>query len=316
MNNYHETRVLFFGTPTFVVPVLQSLLDADFTIVGIVTQPDKPAKRSKQPQPSPVKLYGIEQNIPVFTYSKLDAVAARELAQLQPTVAVVAAYGLIMPKEILNIPEHGCINIHPSLLPKYRGATPLREALMQGDTEIGISIMLMDEKMDHGPILAQDKLRLAGTETVQDLYVTAFNKSTELLIPTIKSYVSGELKPIEQDHKKATFTRLIKKEHGNIDWNTSAIHIERLTRAYAGWPGAYTFWNNTKLEIIQARVFSKNEKNKQPGLVEKNNDSIVVHCGCGNLALERVKLAGKKELAITDFVQGAQEFFGSVLQQS
>lgn len=309
-----HTRIVFFGTPDISVPVLSALVKKKYAVVGVVTQPSKPAGRSRVLLSSPVReaaeIHGLAVSAPVA----LSHDFLRAFKRLRPDLAVVAAYGLIIPRKFLDVPRFGFVNIHPSLLPKYRGASPIQAVLLSGDKETGVTVMKMDEKMDHGPLLAQKKTKLSGAETYEELGTRLFDLGAELLTEILPRYLSGEIVPLEQDHAKATVTRLIKKQDGKIDWRFPAERIERMVRAYMPWPGAYTFWQGARLMILKSSVFDRNEKNNTPGKVMQKHGTVVVACGCGQLAVERVKLAGNKEMPIKDFVRGHKSFLGAVLK--
>lgn len=309
-----DLKVAFFGTPDFVVQVLDDLIKHNINIVLVVTQPDKAKKRSGVLLPSPVKEFCLNKNIKYETPVKIDDKFINYFKNQNIDLAIVAAYGQILPKEILDIPQYGFINIHPSLLPKYRGASPLQAAILNNESETGVSIMLMDEKMDHGPILAQEKILIKENYNIRNLLDKSFHIGSALLLKILPDYLNGKLEPKPQDHNKATFTKLIKKNQGQIDWSKAAQDIHNQIRAYFGWPTSFTFWQGKKLEILESSVFSKNEKNKLHGEVWKNGDKILVKCGCGNLEIISLKLAGKRKMSSTDFVHGHKNFIGSILK--
>lgn len=313
MSNPSQVRIVFFGSPEYVVPVLDALVKTHYEIVLVVTQPDRPMGRNRALTPTAIKTYAHKHDLLLSTPEQISDEVIDHVRSLRPTVCVLAAYGLILPEELLRIPRFGFINLHPSLLPRYRGATPVQAAILGGDAVTGISIMKMDKKMDHGPILHQETIDLSGRETAPELLTNLFSKGAHNLIATLPAYLSGKLKPEEQNHDSATFTKLLKKQHGTIHWNKTARYIERMTRAFNPWPGAYTTWNGLSLQIISARVFNENEKHNQVGLVVEEDNKILVTTACGYLELSRVKLAGKNEMLINDFVQGAQKFIGSIL---
>lgn len=309
-----KINVAFFGTPDFVVPVLESLHNNGYHINVVVTQPDKPQKRSKQPEPSPVKIFCQKQNLPCLTPKKIDAEFTSNFKKFNIDLSIVAAYGLILPDKILKLSKYGFLNIHPSLLPKYRGASPLQAALLNGDKETGISIIKMDEKMDHGPILLQKRIKIQSEDNILTLLKKTFLMGSEVLIKVMPDYLMNKITLKPQDHKTATFTKLIKKEQGKIDWRKSSQDIHNQIRAYLRWPGSYTFWEGKKLEIKKSAIYSKKEKNKIPGKVWEKKGQILVSCGCGNLEIIALKLAGKKEMSSTDFVHGHKNFIGSILK--
>ncbi len=235
-------KVIFFGTPEFVIPILESLLDTS-EVVGIVTMPDKPTGRKKILTPSPVKQAAPVKGIStVFTPTQFTDEIITKLQSLSPDIFVTAAYGKIIPDDVLSIPPLGALNIHPSLLPKYRGPSPIQTAIINGDTKTGISFMKMDEKMDHGPLLFQEEVKLHGNETFASLHVSLFKQAASILPTVIKHYASGRVQPTEQNHAEATYCQLIKKEDGyfSVDNPPEAEILDRMIRAYYPWPTAWS----------------------------------------------------------------------------
>lgn len=276
-------KFIFFGTPEFATIVL-----------------DKLVKTGYQPQ-------AIFRNPKEST-----AVLVGRLKNLKPDLAIIAAYGKILPKEILEIPKHGFINIHGSILPKYRGPSPIQTAILGGDKKTGITIMKLDEKMDHGSILGKSEIRISEYETYESLSKKLAELGAKLLIKTIPNYISGELKPVEQNHLKATYTKIIKKEDGKIDWNKSAEAIERMTRAYNPWPSAWTIWNGKILKIFEAGVLTGD--NKKIGEVFLINSELTIKCGENILIIKKLQLEGGKVLTAKEFLNGHRDFVGSVLK--
>jgi methionyl-tRNA formyltransferase len=309
-------RTLFMGTPEFAVPALRALIAAPrFEVIGVATQPDRPAGRGNKVAMSPVKHVALEAGIPVFQPASLrkDPAAVGALRDLAPDLVVVAAYGLILPQAVLDIPRYGCINVHASLLPAYRGASPITAALLDGLPETGVSIMRMDAGMDTGPVLAQASLPILPEDTNESLGERLAELGALALIPTLEEWLSGAIAPTPQDELpgEITLVRMIKKEMGRIDWSHSAAHIERMTRAYQPWPTAYTLWRNEPLRILRARV--GDHFVGEPGTVVKLGGEIGVVTGDGLLLLEQVQPAGKKPMDARSFVNGAKDFVGSVL---
>lgn len=314
-------RVLFMGTPDFAVPALRALLahaqtpDARFQVVGVATQPDRPAGRGNKVSMSPVKQVALEAGVPVLQPTSLrkqpDAVEA--IRQLRPDLLVVAAYGLILPASVLEIPRLGCVNLHASLLPAYRGASPIPAALLDGLEETGVSIMRMDEGMDTGDVLAQVRERITPDDTTATLSARLAELGAGILMTVLTAYVDGEIVPVAQKDLpgEPTIVRMIKKEAGRIDWALSAHQIERVVRAYQPWPTAYTFWHGAPLRILRARV--SEHFVGEPGSVVKVGGEIGVVTGEGLLILEVVQPAGKRPMEARAFVNGAQGFVGSVL---
>lgn len=238
-------RIIFFGTPIYVVPVLKALED-NFQLVGVVTSPDKKVSRKQTLQSSPVKVAtGPFHDTKILTPESFNQVFENDLKDLKPDLFIVASYGKIIPKNILNIPKFGAINIHPSLLPKYRGASPIQTTILNGDKTTGITLIKMDEKMDHGPIIFQEKFALSDQDTFQSLSNKMFQRSSEFLSGVLDDFVKGKIKPKEQNHKKATFSHIIKKQDGyfNIDNPPSTDKLEKMVRAYYPWPNVWTKWS-------------------------------------------------------------------------
>jgi methionyl-tRNA formyltransferase len=303
-------RIVFMGTPDFAVPTLRRLIETHH-VIGVVTQPDRPAGRGGKIQMSPVKLTALNAGIPVFQPEKLRRVEAiDELRQWQAELYVVAAFGQILPQAVLDIPRYGSINVHASLLPRWRGAAPIQAAIRAGDSETGITIMKMDAGLDTGPILSQRAIPIAADETGQSLHDKLAQLGGDLLIETLPGYVSGAIHPIPQDEALATFAPRIDKDDGRIDWTQSAAQIERTVRAFTPWPGTFTNWNGQLLKILAGRDM---EGSAPVGAVIERNGMIAVGTGDGLFRLERVQLEGRKPTDIDDFVRGYPDFVGSQL---
>ena len=317
-------KYIFFGTPEFAAIVLEKLINTGYIPEAVICNPDEPVGRKQILTSPPVKSFIIEHgtwNIKIFQPIKLDSSFKFQVSGLKPDLAIVAAYGKILPKEILEIPKHGFINVHGSLLPKYRGASPIQAAILNGDKETGITIMKIDEEMDHGPLLGKSEIRISKSETFESLSQKLAISGAELLVKTIPDYISGKIKPIEQDHSKATYTEIIKREDGKIDWSKSAEEIERMMRAFYPWPTAWAIWNNKILKILEADI-SENKNNHQIGEVFKQHSNILqnvgmllaVKCGSGSLIIKKLQLEGGKILSAKEFLNGHRDFMGSILQ--
>ncbi|MEZ4732474.1 MAG: methionyl-tRNA formyltransferase [Caldilineaceae bacterium] len=312
------TRIIFMGTPAFAVPSLRALQEQaaqqNWDVVAVVTQPDRPAGRGKKVVASPVKQYAVAQGLPVLQPASLrkEPAAVDALRDLRPDLFVVAAYGQILRKEVLAIPTHGPINVHASLLPAYRGASPITAALLDGLTETGISIMLMDEGMDTGPVLAQAQTPIAPAETAATLGDRLAEQGAQLLVATLPAWLAGAITPTPQAELPGdpSLCRLIRKEAGQIDWQQPAVVIERMTRAYVPWPSAYTTWRGETFKIWQAAVIAGQAA---PGLVVQTADGVAVGTGDGLLRLVTVQPAGKRQMEMRSFLNGAPDFVGSRL---
>jgi methionyl-tRNA formyltransferase len=308
-------RVIFLGTPQFAAIPLEALArDARYQVVGAVTQPDRPAGRSRAPEPAPVKRAALRLDIPVFQPESLrDPATIEQLTMLRPDVGVVAAYGEILRKDVLAIPPLGYLNIHPSLLPRHRGPTPAPGAILAGDTETGVTVMLLDAKMDSGPILAQQRQPLPPEARSGPLTEELFRLGSALLLESLESYAAGRLVPRPQDDSQATYTKLLKKEDGAIDWGAAAIQIERMTRAYDPWPGAHTSWRGQPFKIIAARAHPTWAGSAAPGTLLPELGAAWVATGAGALELLTVQPYGKRSFAAADWWRGLREIAGARL---
>ena len=298
-------RLVFMGTPEFAVPALQALLAGEDTVVGVVCQPDKPAGRRLDLHAPPVKDCARAHAVPVFQPQKIRTPEALEHLQgWQPDLIVVAAYGKILPKTLLDLPACGCINIHASLLPKYRGAAPVQWAIAHGETHSGVTIMQVSEELDAGDILLQKSVALKPDETGGSLHDTLATLSAQALMEAMALFKQGKLVTTPQDKAAVTYAPLLKKEDGEIDWTHSAVSIERRIRAFHPWPSSYTWLGNKRLKILAARL-STGEAPAVPGTIINRQDSTLsVATGQGSLTLDRVQLEGKKALPIAAFLAG------------
>ena len=313
-------RYIFFGTPEFAAIVLDKLIDAGYIPSAVVCNPDEPIGRKQVLASPPVKELAEKNNIPVFQPKKLrgNAEFLEQLKNLKPNLAIIAAYGKILPKEILS-PYIGFINVHPSLLPKYRGASPIQTAILNGDKETGVTIMGVDEEMDHGPILAISKSQITNSKvTYPELSKKLAELGAKLLIKILPDYISGKIKPVPQEHEKATYTKIIKKEDGKIDWTKGAVEIERMVRAYYPWPTAWTIWRIKNLElrikVLEAEVLENNENYKTGEVFLTSKNELAVKCGNGNLLIKKLQLEGGKILTAKEFLNGHKDFIGSILK--
>ena len=311
-------RVIFMGTPDFAVPPLQRLLDSpDFEVVGVVTQPDRPAGRGNAIQMSPVKQTALKADIPVLQPEKLrQAGVFEQLQAWQPDLIVVAAFGQILRQNVLELPRYGCINVHASLLPRWRGAAPIQAVIRAGDSESGITIMKMDAGLDTGPMLKQGAVPITPTETGQSLHDKMAALGGGLLMETLPDYLTGKIEPQSQNEALQTYAPMLKKEDGLLNWSLSAVALERQIRAFEPWPGTYTLWNGKVLKVLPAVEQSIRvvEGSAAPGTVLRTRDNVIaVGTGDGLLALWQVQLAGKPATSIHAFVNGYQAFIGATL---
>ncbi|MBI1298099.1 methionyl-tRNA formyltransferase [bacterium] len=316
------TRIVFMGTPDFAVPSLRRLYESGpaqaWDVVAVVTQPDRPAGRGKKMLPSPVKEFALTHDLPVLQPGRLrkEADAIEALRQLAPDLMVVAAYGQILPKSVLEIPRFGCINVHASLLPAYRGASPITAAILDGLDETGVTIMLMDVGMDTGPMLAQARQPIRVDDTTESLSSRLAEQGADLLIETVPCWLAGDLAPVEQSELPGEISTcsLVKKEDGRIDWAQPAAVIERMTRAYTPWPSAFTTWQGQNFKIGRARVL---RGAAEPGVVVSTAAGAAVGAAVGTgenlLLLEEVQPAGKRMMDVQSFVNGVPAFVSAKL---
>jgi methionyl-tRNA formyltransferase len=306
------TRIVFMGTPEFAVPILQTLI-ARYDVVAVYTRTDKPVGRGKQIVPSPVKEFALAHHLPLEQPRTLRNGAEQNLVRsYQPDVIVVAAYGMLLPKAILDAPPHGCINVHASLLPRWRGASPIPYAILHGDTETGVTLMQMDEGLDTGAILTQRVMPIAQNETTGSLTEKLAQLGAELVGDALPEYLAGKLAPRPQDNALATMTSLVAKEDGRMNWSRSAIFLERMVRAYQPWPTAYTHYRGEQFKILRAAVLEHTAP-EVPGTVLQIGKDIGVATGKGILLLQEVQLAGKRAMRAGEFARGQREFVGSQL---
>ena len=306
-------KVVYMGTPDFAVGPLEALIAAGYEVTAVVTQPDKAKGRSNKLIPSPVKACALKYNIPVLTPAKIkNPEAVAELAQYEADIFVVAAFGQILSEEILNMPKYGCINIHASLLPKYRGAAPIQWSIIDKEKETGITIMQMDKGLDTGDILFQKVVPIDDEDTGESLFEKLAKAGSDFLIEVLPKIEAGDVHPIKQDETKSTYAGMLTKAHGRIDWTKDADTIEHLVRGLNSWPSAYTQLQGNQLKIWKSHVVEKT--GGEPGNVcEVTKDSIVVATGKNALAITELQLEGKKRMSARDFLVGRTVEIGTVL---
>ncbi|PIY97110.1 MAG: methionyl-tRNA formyltransferase [Candidatus Kerfeldbacteria bacterium CG_4_10_14_0_8_um_filter_42_10] len=302
-------NAVFFGTPYFAVPVLESIIKLPYLdLKAVVTQPDKPAGRKQELAPPPVKTVALDNDVSVLQLEKIKGEEfEREFKKLNPDVAIIVAYGRIIPQNLLDIPQYGFLNIHASLLPKYRGASPIQYAILEGEKETGVTLMKIDQGLDTGPIISQKQIDIAPGDNFETLHNKLAKLGAVLLEESLPDYLGSKIPPASQNEFHATGTKIIEKEDGRIDWNKSAKRIERQIRAFAPWPGAYCWYNNKRLKIIEAAL-AESVINLEPGKVGSRDKSVLVGCGKGNLKLKIIQLEGKKPQPISEFIKGYPEF--------
>lgn len=309
-------RIVFMGTPEFAVPALEHLVLDDYQVVAVYTQPDRVAGRGQRSAVSPVKQAALNLNLPVVQPASFkEAGAVAQLASFQPEVIVLAAYGQLLPPSVLGLPAHGCINIHPSLLPRYRGASPVAAAILGGDEFTGVSIMLMDKGLDTGPVLAQAQIPILPQDTAGSLTTKLSRIGAQLVLDVLPRWRKGGLNPQPQDESRATSSGMLSKEDGEIDWHLPAASIWRRVRAFQPWPGCYTLWQGRQLKILEA-VPLPGAGTAEVGRVIALNQgeaAFAVNTGEGILGVLRLQMEGKRAMSSAEFQRGQRQFIGAVL---
>ena len=311
-------RSVFMGTPSFAVPVLAGLTGQDaLDVVGVYTPPDRPAGRGRRAQASPVKDFALEHGIPVFQPASLRSAEVQAgLAALEPDAIIIAAYGKLLPPPVLELAPLGCLNIHPSLLPRHRGPSPVVTTILEGDGVAGVTLMLLDQGMDTGPLIAQREYPLSGDETAEGLTGSLFGLGGELLQESLPRWQAGELHAIPQDSSLATVTRKLQRADGLADWALPAEVLERRARAFTPWPGLFTGWDGSGLKLVEVTVLSTRSGGGDPGTVVETGDPaapVAVVTSDGLLGLKAVQLEGRRAVAAGDFLRGAPGFIGARL---
>lgn len=309
-------KIVFMGTPDFAVGALEALIEAGHEITAVVTQPDKPKGRGKEMQFPPVKECALQHGIEVFQPIKIKTPESVEiLKKYEADLYVVAAFGQILSQEILDMPKYGCINIHASLLPKYRGAAPIQWAILDGEPYTGVTIMQMNAGMDTGDILTTVQVPITEQETGDSLFDKLCEAGAKLCVDTIPLIERGEITPCPQNEEQATYAGKISKALGKIDWNEPAAVIERKVRGLNSWPSAYTAYNGKQLKIWKAVVETDacEGENKPGAIVCVSKESITVQTGSGLLTISEVQLEGKKRMSVKDFLLGYRMSCGEML---
>lgn len=297
-------KVIFMGTPDFSVGTLEALIAAGHEITLAVTQPDKPKGRGKSMQYPPVKEAALAHGIEVYQPKRIrEPECVEYLRKYEADIMVVVAFGQILPKEILEMPKYGCVNVHASLLPKYRGAAPIQWAVINGEKVTGVTTMRMDEGIDTGDMILKEEVTLDAEETGGSLFDRLAQTGGELCVKTLAAIEEGTATYTPQNHEEATHTSMIKKQMGEMDWTKSAQELERLVRGLNPWPSAYTHLNGKTLKIWKSSVLEK-ESGKEPGTMEVGKNTIAVQTGNGMLQLEEIQLEGKKRMQTDAFLRG------------
>ncbi len=300
-------KIIFFGgSSIFAVPALKELAE-NFEIALVITNPEKTAGRKHLPKPSMVEDRAKKMNLPVISAEKITDEIIDKIKKNQPDFFVIIDYGKIIPQKLLDIQPRGAINDHTSALTKYRGASPIQSAILNGEKETAVSIMLIDAQVDHGPLLAQKKVEILPNDTYGALYKRLSELYPKFLIETLKKYLEGVIKPVPQDDSRATFTKILSREDGKINWSKSAEDIERMVRAYAPWPGTFTNFKDKNLKILACHPEGvlTTEGSHKPGDFFKTSDKkLAAQCGTGILILDQVQPEGKRPMPGMDFARG------------
>jgi len=306
-------RVVFAGTPDFSVPILQALLDSGHAVVAVYSQPDRPAGRGRKLTPSPVKQLAVQHHIPVFQPASLKTSEARQqLAELRPDLMVVVAYGLILPQAVLDLPERGCVNLHASLLPRWRGAAPIQRAILAGDRQSGVCLMQMEAGLDSGPVLAEVRTDIADDDTGGSLHDRLSRLAADLLVGHLGDLEQGGLEPVVQDESLVSYAGKLDKSEAVINWQQDAAQLERQVRAFNPWPVAQAKYQGQVLRIWNAKAIDSAAG--MPGsVVAAGKQGIDVVCGTGCLRLLTIQLPGGKRLSAADFLN-ARSVDGVVLE--
>lgn len=298
-------RVIFMGTPDFAVPCLKTLIDNNHEIVCVITQPDRPKGRGNKLTPPPVKELALHYELEVFQPEKVRATeAVTKIMAYKPDIIVVVAFGQILPLNILKTPKYGCINVHASLLPKYRGASPIHWAIISGEKSTGVTTMFMDEGMDTGDMLLKSETPIGENETMQELHDRLSQMGAELMIKTINQIESGEVERKHQDNSQATYSKLLTKEMGNIDWAIDASRIRNLIRGTHPWPGAYTYYEGEKFKIFSADIVEDNKSSAPGTIVEVTKNAIIIQTGSGLISLKEIQAENGKRMNVEEYLRG------------
>ncbi len=313
MKYYKPIKTVFIGTPDFGVPSLRALIkNKRFDVNLIITQPDMPAGRKQIITASPVKQVATDYKIKILQPKKIKTIKD-ELTEINPKIIVIIAYAQIIPKDILDIPKFGCMNLHGSLLPKYRGAGVIQAPIVNGDEYSGLTLMKIDEKLDTGPIIAQLKIKLDNQETSETLYDKLSTKSADFLLDSLEKYIDGEIKPIPQNETEASYIGKIKKSDGLIEWNKPAEKIEKFVRAMYPWPSAWTWHKGKQVKILEVQQKTIEIDTYKPGKTFIYNHGLAVQCGQDSLIIKKLQIEGKKILTAEDFMRGNSDFVGTIL---
>ena len=286
------TKIIFIGTSEFGLPTLEALINNDYQISAVITSPDKPVGRDQQLKASPIKQIAQKHNLEIWQPDKIEQ-SFEQVKAAKPDLILTAAYGQFLPQEILDLPPLGALNLHGSLLPKYRGASPIQSAILNHEEKTGVSLILMDLKMDHGPIIAKKEIPIEPYDTSQTLHDKLAKLATELSLEALPLYIEGKIKPQPQDDSQATYTKILTRQDGQLDFSKTATQLEQQVKAYHPWPGSWTVLYNKRVKIIKARA-----------ITHKENEAIA--CTEGFLLPEIIQPEGKKPMRWQDFLRGVK----------
>lgn len=310
-----QAKIVFMGTPEFAVPILEALYNNGQQIALVITQPDRPKGRGRKVTPTPVKAAAIRLGFDVMQPPSIrTAEFANHLAQLQPDLSVVVAYGRIIPKNILSLPKLGTINVHASLLPKYRGPAPIHWAIINQEKKTGVTTMLMDEGLDTGDLIQSATVEIYPEDTTGTLYHRLAERGADLLLQTIRSFEDGNVKPVPQDHSQASYAPLLKKNDGRIDWKLPAQQLHAFVRGMTPWPGAFTFHGDKRLKIFEVEPVPTAVADAPGTVIQGFPDELLVSTGRDALSILEIQGASGKRLLIKDFLRGAKIHPGTLLR--
>lgn len=293
------------GTPQFAVPCLETLINSGHEIIGVFTQPDRPSGRGRKINITPVKEKALGHDIPIFQPNTLkDTEVFKNIEKLTPDIIVVVAYGQLLPEAILKIPEHGCVNVHASLLPKYRGAAPINWAIINGEESTGITTIYMDTGLDTGDILLKEEVKIYENETAGELHDRLMYLGAGVLDKTIDLIGAGKMRPVPQNHEEASYAPMLTKEHGKIDWSRSAGEIKNLIRGMIPWPTSYTIYDGKTMKVWKGSIIYGNTDHKPGTILEVKKDCILVATGKDILSIEELQFSGRKKMSVNQYLVG------------
>ena len=308
--------IVYMGSPDFSVPSLEQLVESDIlNVKGVITRPDKPQGRGQKTQSTPIKKKALQLGCQVFTPENVNSSSfINQLQELAPEIIVVVAFGQILSRKVLETPDRGCVNLHASLLPKYRGASPIHRAIMNGEEKTGVTVMFMEETLDTGDIISQKEVVINRDDTAGDLHDRLAETGAKLLVRTLIDIKQNNYTRKQQNDQEASYADKLDNRAGEIDWNCSAEDIYNFVRGLNPWPVAYTFWDDMRLKIWQVNIKDKNSKKGEPGeILQVSGEGLIVQTGCGIIELEKLQPAGKKKMDCIDFVNGYELEPGTVL---